>query len=94
MTNLRTEARGRECQIRIPDVCCHDPDTVVLCHLPNRALGSKSHNLHGAYGCHTCHSVVDGRAPSEHTKDTIRLWFLEAVIRTQEILLAEGKISV
>lgn len=30
--NLRKLAKGKECQIRIPGVCCGDKDTVVLCH--------------------------------------------------------------
>ena len=47
--NYRKEARGRDCQIRIPGVCSGDPSTVVLCHL-------------------------------------------EAVFRTQEALIAEGKL--
>lgn len=32
MANLRKEARGRECQIRIPGVCNGNPETVVLTH--------------------------------------------------------------
>lgn len=32
MKDLRKLAKGRECMIRIPDVCCGDPATTVLCH--------------------------------------------------------------
>lgn len=32
MTNLRKEAKGRECQVRIVGVCNGNPETVVLAH--------------------------------------------------------------
>ncbi|WP_435653218.1 nuclease domain-containing protein, partial [Proteus mirabilis] len=32
MANLRKEARGRECQIRMPGVCNGNSETVVLAH--------------------------------------------------------------
>ena len=30
--NLRKEAKGRECMIRLPGVCCGNTETTVLCH--------------------------------------------------------------
>ena len=94
MINLRNEARGRECQIRIPNVCCGDTDTVVLCHLPSGGMGTKSDNIHGAWGCHKCHAVIDGHAHSDIPRDLLKLWMLEAVVRTQQVLRSEGKIHV
>ena len=32
MANLRKEARGRECQVRIYGVCNGKPETTVLAH--------------------------------------------------------------
>ena len=32
MANLRKEARGRECQVRLPGICNGNPETVVLAH--------------------------------------------------------------
>lgn len=32
MANLRKEARGRECQVRIYGVCNGNPETTVLAH--------------------------------------------------------------
>ncbi len=32
MTDFKKEARGRDCQIRIPGVCNFNPETTVLTH--------------------------------------------------------------
>lgn len=94
MANLRKLARDRECQIRIPGICNGDPSTVVLCHLPGAGMARKHHDLHGAWGCAACHAVVDGHASSDYPKELLKMWLLEAVIRTQQILIAEGAIRV
>jgi len=57
-------------------------------------MGTKSDNIHGAWGCHKCHAVIDGHAHSDIPKDLLKLWMLEAVIRTQQVLRSEGKIHV
>ena len=101
--NLRKEAKGRECQIRIPGVCNGNSETVVLCHLNNKRLfgvgtGQKVPDMFGAHGCSACHEVVDvdlrfhdgnGWKDEEQT----RLLFYEGVFRTQNILLKEGKLG-
>lgn len=30
--NLRKEARGRDCQVRLPGICNFNPETTVLAH--------------------------------------------------------------
>lgn len=92
--NLRKEAEGRECQIRIPGVCNRDPETTVLCHLNNKGLfmvgtGMKVPDIFAAFGCSDCHYWVDTRFGPE-----MLLAFYEGVFRTQKILLDEGKIGV
>lgn len=98
MSKLRKSARGRDCQIRIPGVCNHNPETVVLCHLPGGGIGAKVNDIHAAYGCSACHDFVDGRnshaADMHGGKIAAQLWFYDAVIRTQEIMLKEGLIRV
>lgn len=94
MTNLRKEARDRDCQIRVPGVCSGDNRTVVLCHVPGAGMGFKSHDIHGAWGCYQCHAAVDGHAKTRHPPELLRMWLFEAVLRTQTILLEEGKIRV
>ena len=93
-TNLRAEAKGRDCQIRVPGVCSGDNRTVVLCHLPGAGMGRKHHDLHGAWGCYQCHAVVDGHQKCQYPPELLRLWLHEAVIRTQQILIDEGVIRV
>jgi len=90
--NLRKEAKGRECQIRIPVICNGNPDTTVLCHLPGGGMGYKQNDLFGAWGCSSCHDAVDGRVIVKQTIDLLMLWHHEAVIRTQQILMDEGKL--
>ena len=36
MANLRKEARGRECQVRIYGICNGNPETTVLAHCQRR----------------------------------------------------------
>jgi hypothetical protein len=98
--NLRKEAQGRECQIRIPSICNGNPETVVLAHLNNKRLfgvgtGQKVPDIFGAWACSACHDAVDGRYKGYtdyHYKDMERL-HSEGVFRTQSILLEEGKIG-
>lgn len=89
--NLRKEACGRECQIRLFGICNHNPETTVLAHfrlIGVSGAGMKSPDLIGAWGCSACHSFVD----STHDAQT-QLDFALAVFRTQAILVSEGKIE-
>ena len=90
--NYRKEARGRECQIRVDGVCEGNSDTTVLCHLPGAGIARKQNDIHGAWGDDACHAAVDGRIKTGHSRQTLKLWHLEGVIRTQKILISEGKL--
>ena len=92
MANLRKLARGRDCQIRIPGICNGNPDTVVLCHIPGGGMGGKQPDMLGAWGCSSCHNVVDGRSNTTYPRELLMLWLLEGMVRTQQILLDEGAI--
>lgn len=90
-------ARGRECQIRIPQHCLGTTETVVACHIRMigvSGFGIKAPSVFIAFGCYQCHQVVDGQVPSEYSYDERRLMLLEGMVRTQEILLREGAIRV
>lgn len=87
-------AKNKECQIRIPGYCNFNIKTTVLCHLNGAGTGLKNLNIHAAYGCNNCHDVVDGRVNTEFDKETKLLWFLEAVIRTQIIMVKEGVLKI
>lgn len=92
MPNLRKLAKGRDCQIRLPGICNGNPETTVLCHLPGGGMGAKQNDLFGAWGCSGCHDAVDGRVPAKQDGILLSLWHHEAVIRTQQILVSEGKL--
>lgn len=93
MTNLRAEAQGDTCDIRVPTICNGDPETTVLCHFRIAGIsgmGMKSPDLIGAHGCSACHDAVDGRSKTPYTRDELRRFHLEGVIRTQAKLIERG----
>jgi hypothetical protein len=94
MTKLRKSARGRNCEIRIPGVCNGNSETTVLCHLPGGGMGSKRPDLFGAFGCSDCHAAVDGVLPTNYHAETLSMWHMDAVFRTQEIWLKEGLVKI
>ena len=93
MNKLTKHAKGEDCSIRLPMVCNFNPETTVPCHMPGVRFG------HGvarktdffAFGCSSCHDVVDGRAKAPHlTAEQIRISHLEGVLETQMKLKAKG----
>ncbi|KLU14709.1 MULTISPECIES: DUF1364 domain-containing protein [Xenorhabdus] len=94
MANLRKEARGRECQVRIPGICNGNSETVVLAHYRMAGIcgtGMKPPDLLGAWACSACHDEIDRRTRLTDV-DYAHMAHLEGVIRTQAVLLSEGKI--
>ena len=84
---IRDSARGEYCTLRIPDVCNHNPETVVFAHLPgNKGTGTKNHDLMGIYACYKCHLELD--AGNIDAKDQLRA-FQETLLR----LVDKGIIS-
>lgn len=97
--NLTQLARGRLCEIRVPEECLRTCETVVLCHvrLPDvSGLGLKAPDWLGAFGCARCHDIVDGRAGDwiMYPQATRDLLLLEGTARTLVILVMEGVILV
>ncbi|HBA8399852.1 TPA: DUF1364 domain-containing protein [Escherichia coli] len=95
MANLRKEARGRECQVRIYGVCNGNPETTVLAHYRMAGVcgtGMKPDDLIGAWACSACHDEIDRRT---HFVDAgyAKECALEGMARTQVIWLKEGVIK-
>lgn len=95
MTNLRKEAAWRMCQVRIPGVCRAQEGDCVLAHLQYpagvRGMGQKAPDLLAAWACTACHNEADRR--TRHVDaDFARMCMYEGVIRTQQALIAEGKV--
>lgn len=87
--DLRREAIGRECQIRLPG-CASEP--CCLCHWRQIGIsgaGMKAPDFMGAWGCASCHTIVDEADEDDYE---LRLDFAKAIFRTQDALFAEGKL--
>ena len=91
--NLRKEAKGRGCTVRLPDICNHNSETVVLCHVRLvgvSGMGMKSPDILGAWACSACHDAIDRRAHTDLDRDYVRLLHLEGMARTLAQLNREG----
>lgn len=90
LTHLRAAARGRECMVRLPSVCNHNPETVVLAHFRLSGIsgmGLKPPDEIAAWACSACHARVDSDKSPE-----IQLAFAHGVFRTQAQLLREARL--
>ena len=94
--SLRREARGRACQVRLPNICNGNPATTVLAHyrlIDISGMGKKSPDEIAAWACSDCHDAIDRRNHTNLERDYVRLAHADGVFRTQAILLKEGKIG-
>lgn len=85
MTKLRKEAKGKDCQIRLPGICNFNPETTSLAHYRMSGLsgmGLKPDDEIAAWACSACHDEADRRT-RKLEKDYVRLCHAEAVFRTQ-----------
>lgn len=91
--NLRKQARGRGCTVRLPGVCNHNSETVVLAHIRMAGISGmslKADDLLGAWACSTCHDAIDRRSHPDLERDYVRLAHLEGMVRTIAQLRSEG----
>ena len=101
-------AKGQDCQIRSP-VCNNNSETVVFCHLNGAGMGEKMQNIHGAYGCSSCHDFVDGIeqvgcmyffpdkikvAGQEFNTEQRQFYHLKGMVRTQELMIRNGVLKL
>ena len=90
MSKLTKAARGRECQVRLINICNFNPETTVLAHvrlIGISGFGIKCPDVLGAHACSACHAYAD----SHHDAET-NAAFAEGVYRTINILWREGLI--
>jgi len=81
--------------VRLPGVCNHNSETVVLAHvrLPGvSGMSLKASDLIGAWACSACHDAIDRRAHTDLDRDYVRLAHLEGMVRTINQLVKEDKI--
>lgn len=90
---LRDSARNEECTFRVIGVCSEDWSTTVLCHLPDESHGGsrKSDDHCAAYGCFTCHSVIDSNRLPESDK---QFYIHRAMVRTWRRMIEKGLVKI
>ena len=92
----RDAARGQGCTVRLPFTCNGNPETTVLCHSnlgrDGKGMGIKASDDRAAFGCSSCHDVLDGRAPLRGglTRDMVLEEFERGVRETHVILHGMG----
>ncbi|MBC3906225.1 nuclease domain-containing protein [Undibacterium umbellatum] len=95
ITPIRNAARAQECTLRFP-TCNYNPDTTVLCHSnlleDGKGMGLKAPDTAAAFGCSTCHDVLDGRMarPKGFSYELMIAQFKEGVAHTHRILKRMG----
>lgn len=92
-TKLRAQAAERNCQVML-DGCQTYP--CVLAHVRITGIsgmGIKAPDVLGAWACDHCHKAYDTRGRGTEAA-AIELQFLRGVMRTLEILVSEGRVTV
>lgn len=96
-TKILRHARGQPCQLAIPGICSHDPETTVFAHLNGGAFGKgmgvKAHDFAGFFADYNCHTAYDQHKTGLTDAD-LNAALLKAVIGTWEILIRDGVIIV
>lgn len=93
-------ARGQSCQLALPGICNHNPETTVFCHLNGpvfgKGMGLKAHDIAGFFGCAECHIYYDrGHRTLPKIADlALQQALLKAVVNTWVILINDGVIFV
>lgn len=65
-------------------------ETVVLAHLNGAGMAIKALDIHGAYACHNCHDILDGRKKNNYDPEWLELIHLRALVKTQERMVEKG----
>lgn len=86
---VRKSAEDETCTLRLQGICDNDPSKVMLCHVNSfrKGIGNKSHDIHGYYGCYSCH--MKEQAYEVDASDILR-----ALLETQDRLIQKGLIEV
>lgn len=93
---LRQSARGQECCFAIVGICNGNPETVVLCHLPDESHGMalKATDVSAAFACSACHDVIDRRTWCEEYEEHRWFYNYRAMIRTLSKWFELGLIKI
>jgi hypothetical protein len=83
-------AQGRECMLRVPDVCTGDTATTVACHSNfaehGKGKSRKADDCYATFGCAACHRWLDqGPAPIAAKRARFQLALLDQCIEWRRI---------
>ena len=93
-TKITKSAKGEQCQIRLPGICNFNQETTVFCHVGGAGMGRKANDIHGAYGCSSCHDALDRRVSSGFDRVELQVYHYDGMVRTQLILMEKGLIKI
>lgn len=93
---MRMSAKGEECTFQIVGVCNGNPETTVLCHLPDEShgMGHKADDISAAYGCVACHDAIDGRPSNPWDRDAKDWYMRRAMVRTWRRMVETGVVKI
>ena len=91
VVNLRKEARGRECYVKLDGICNGDPETVVLHHVRHTQVTRKADKL-AVPVCGACHAAIHRQTNADLDADFVELEELRGMRRWQAQLHREGKL--
>lgn len=106
MSDLRKAAKGRDCLVRLPGICNHNPETTVLAHIRRGGIAGTGYkgagDLVAVLACSACHDAIDGRSGEPAFVKTLGgygqgimdSYILDALCRTLDLWTKEGLISV
>lgn len=97
VSKYRQSAKGESCTLQLENICNHNCETTVLCHVspPHYGkMGGKESNLHSVYGCSDCHDAIDGRTNHNLTDGQLAIELFRAMYLTQLMALKKGLIEV
>ena len=95
--HLLDSAKGQPCDLRIPGVCNHDPETTVSCHVPDEAfgMGVKANDFATFHGCAACHQWLDRREWLGRMDREDVIWHvLRAFLRTLRNRIERGYLAI
>ena len=94
MSKITEFAEGKDCTVRIPGICNHNPETSVWAHLNSIRWGAgrgiKSKDVCGLIACSACHDIIDHRYQSGYSKAEILVFAYEGHMESLVLLIEAG----
>ena len=90
LTKIQESAHLEDCTFNF-EGCTHNPEQTVLCHDTRYVEGSPRRcDARAAYGCMTCHDIVDDRLPNDMDMIEQGYEWGRAIAKTHVKLIEKG----